>query len=171
MSAPSSWTPGGAAVPGPLYSEPRRGHPHIVSALAPPKYPFRGSITRLAHAPSYASPCGSPRTAQGLGFPGVDSSWGRTCSIRRYSLCISLTYLLMPVFPGAYVPVGTALSGRPPDRAPQADFPHEAPTFGLRASEASNGPGVYDARFRKRIAGFESLRLLHRPSGTLASPL
>jgi len=102
MSAPSSWTPGGAAVPGPLYSEPRRGHPHIVSALAPPKYPFRGSITRLAHAPSYASPCGSPRTAQGLGFPGVDSSWGRTCSIRRYSLCISLTYLLMPVFPGAY---------------------------------------------------------------------
>ena len=69
------------------------------------------------------------------------------------------------------VPVGTALSGRPPDRAPQADFPHEAPTFGLRASEASNGPGVYDARFRKRIAGFESLRLLHRPSGTLASPL
>jgi hypothetical protein len=28
----------------------------------------------------------------------------------------------------APVPVGTALSGRPPDRARRADFPHRAPT-------------------------------------------
>ena len=34
------------------------------------------------------------------------------------------------------VPVGTPLSGRPPDRALRAVFPHKAPTFGLRASDA-----------------------------------
>jgi len=64
---------------------------------------FRGSIARPAHAPSYASPCGSPRLTQGLGFPGVDSSWGRTCS--TFTCCILLTYFLMPVFPGAPKPM------------------------------------------------------------------
>ena len=69
------------------------------------------------------------------------------------------------------VPVGTALSGRPPDRTRRADFPHRAPTFGLRAIEALLGPGVHDTRHRKWVAKFEALGLLHRPSGTLASPL
>lgn len=32
------------------------------------------------------------------------------------------------------VPVGTALAGRPPDRSRRADFPHRAPTFGLRST-------------------------------------
>ena len=39
------------------------------------------------------------------------------------------------------VPVGTALSGRPPDRARRADFPHRAPTLGQRAAKRSSGHG------------------------------
>src|ERR1035438_2503684 len=35
-----------------------------------PKMAFRGSITRPAHLPAYASAMGSPPTPQDLGFPG-----------------------------------------------------------------------------------------------------
>jgi hypothetical protein len=47
---------------------------------------------------SYASLCGSPRSAQGLDFSGVDSSRGRTCST---CFCILLTYFFMPALTGA----------------------------------------------------------------------
>ena len=41
-----------------------------------------------------------------------------------------------------YVPVGTALSGRPPrDRTRRADFPHRAPTSGQRAANLASGQG------------------------------
>ena len=72
---------------------------------------------------------------------------------------------------GGTVPVGTALSSRPPDRSRRADFPHRAPTFGLRASKALIRPGVRDTRTRERKAGFESFGLFHRPPSTLAAPL
>ena len=39
------------------------------------------------------------------------------------------------------VPVGTALSGRPPDRSRRADFPHRAPTSGQRAAKRTEGHG------------------------------
>ena len=38
-------------------------------------------------------------------------------------------------FVPAHVPVGTALSGRPPDRTRRADFPHRAPTLGQRRAK------------------------------------
>src|ERR1017187_1944234 len=68
---------------------------------------FRGSIARPTHAPSYASACGSPRRSQGLGFPGADSSRGRT-SLMRFPLLISVTYFLLPILIGATAldPVG-----------------------------------------------------------------
>jgi hypothetical protein len=47
------------------------------------------------------------------------------------------------------VPVGTPLSRGPPDRARRADFPHRAPTLGLRASKTLLGPGVGDSRLEK----------------------
>jgi len=54
---------------------------------------------------------------------------------------------------GLIIPVGTALSGRPPDRAGRADFPHRAPTLGLRAREPSlepfKGLRVKEARSRE----------------------
>ena len=62
---------------------------------------FRSSIARPVHAPSYASNDGSLRRSQGLGFPGADSSRGRTSSF-RCCLLISVTYFLLPVFIGAY---------------------------------------------------------------------
>ncbi len=46
------------------------------------------------------------------------------------------------------VPVGTALSGRPPDRTRRADFPHRAPTFGLRNNKALLRPRVDDSGLR-----------------------
>src|SRR5688572_599924 len=64
---------------------------------------FRGSITRPAQPSSYASPRVSPREAQGWDFPGVDSSWGRICLIRRCLLFL-LTYILLPVYAGALTP-------------------------------------------------------------------
>jgi hypothetical protein len=74
--------------------------------------------------------------------------------------------------PPPAVPVGTAPSGRPPDRTRRADFPHRAPTFGLRRSiEALRRPGVNDVRYRKWIPGFEALDLLDVPSRALAAPL
>jgi hypothetical protein len=82
---PNSLTPGGARSPCPHSSDSRHGHPPIMRALAPPNIVFRGSITRPAHAPSYASPCRSPCTAQGRGFRGVDSSPGRTCATLDFS--------------------------------------------------------------------------------------
>ena len=39
------------------------------------------------------------------------------------------------------VPVGTALSGRPPDRTRRADFPHRAPTLGQRRAKRVPGQG------------------------------
>jgi len=62
--------------------------------------PSRSSITRPAHSAPYASPRGSPHAAQGLAFPGVDSSRGRTCST-CWCCSSSLTCFLMPVSPGA----------------------------------------------------------------------
>src|SRR4051812_13273920 len=43
--------------------------------------------------------------------------------------------------PSLIVPVGTALSGRPPDRTRRADFPHRAPTSGQRHAKRSVGQG------------------------------
>jgi hypothetical protein len=40
-----------------------------------------------------------------------------------------------------FVPVGTALSGRPPDRTRRADFPHRAPTSGQRVAKRLSGQG------------------------------
>src|ERR1019366_6346406 len=51
------------------------------------------------------------------------------------------------------------------------DFPHRAPTFGLRASESPIGPGVDDTRVRKRIASVEMLVLADRPPRALVPPL
>jgi four helix bundle protein len=39
------------------------------------------------------------------------------------------------------VPVGTALSGGPPDRTRRADFPHRAPTSGQRSAKRRSGHG------------------------------
>ena len=69
------------------------------------------------------------------------------------------------------VPVGTALSGRPPDRTRRADFPHRAPTFGLRQSETLLRPGVNDAGLEKRVATLEAFRLRHVPVCALAPPM
>ena len=62
--------------------------------------------------PSYASLGGLPRRAQGLGFPGADSSRGRTSSI-RWCLLFSVTYFLLPVLIGAavHVPVPVPVPG------------------------------------------------------------
>jgi len=43
--------------------------------------------------------------------------------------------------PPQSVPVGTALSGRPPDRTRRADFPHRAPTSGQRVAKRLSGQG------------------------------
>ena len=80
------------------------------------RYLFRGSVTRPAHSPSYASPRRSPVAAQGLDFPGVDSSRGRTC-LSRLSL-LWLTYLLLPVCAGAPTPVFGAPYSRARERTP-----------------------------------------------------
>jgi hypothetical protein len=101
VHVPSSWTPGGVDGPHPLFS----GLPPWPSAKSesvgsPIVEVFRGSITRPVHSPSYASLRGSPHAAQGLGFPGVGSSRGRTRSI-RWCLLLLLTYFLLPVCAGA----------------------------------------------------------------------
>ncbi len=101
VGLPNSLTPGGARSPCPHSSDSRHGHPHIMRALAPPNIVFRGSITRPAHAPSYASQCRSPCTAQGRGFRGVDSSPGRTCSTLDFS-CIFTHLLSHAGFPPAH---------------------------------------------------------------------
>jgi hypothetical protein len=101
VGLPNSLTPGGARSPCPHSSDSRHGHPHIMRALAPPNIVFRGSITRPAHAPSYASPCRSPCTTQGRGFRGVDSSPGRTCSTLDFS-CIFTHLLSHAGFPPAH---------------------------------------------------------------------
>jgi hypothetical protein len=74
----------------------------MVTAALPREKPFRGSVTRPTQLPPYASLRGSPHAAQGLGFPGVDSSRDRTCLI---SSCrsISLTCFLVPAFTDASV--------------------------------------------------------------------
>src|ERR1019366_6800914 len=53
--------------------------------------------------------------------------------------------------------------GPPPGQNPRADFPHWAPTFGLRASETPLRAGMYDTRWRKRVADVEALRFLDGP--------
>ena len=49
----------------------------------------------------------------------------------------------MPVYPGAFVAVGTALTGGPPHRSQRAGLPHWAPTSGVGV-EAHAGPGMRD---------------------------
>ena len=70
-----------------------------------------------------------------------------------------------------WVPVGTALSGRPPDRSRRADFPHRAPTLGLRASVRQRRPGMMESRQRKREVLLELRELLPSPRCALAPPL
>ena len=69
---------------------------------------FRGSNRPARSLPSYASPRGSPHAAQGLGFPGVDSSWGRTCSM---FLCSHLAHLLSHAGFHRRIPITSSCSG------------------------------------------------------------
>src|SRR5882724_3463048 len=41
---------------------------------------------------------------------------------------------------GGAIPVGTALSGRPPDKSRHADFPHRASTLGQRRQRLARSP-------------------------------
>ena len=116
-----------------------------------PKIACRGSIARPAHWPAYASALGSLPAPQGLGFPGADSSRGRTC-FRCLLTFRSPTSSCRS--PGAFVPVGTALSGRPPDRSRRADFPHRAPTdrsTGQRNVERARG-GRFGAQAERSVS-------------------
>jgi hypothetical protein len=85
VGLPNSWTPEGAVIPGPHCLEPCLGHPHGLTALAP----SNDVVSRLDHparprALLRFAPQVTLRGAK-IGFPGVDSSWGRTCSIHRAS--------------------------------------------------------------------------------------
>jgi hypothetical protein len=72
-------------IPGPHCLEPCHGHPHGLTALAP----SNDVVSRLDHP---ARPRALLRFASQvtlccakIGFPGVDSSWDRTCSTHRVS--------------------------------------------------------------------------------------
>jgi hypothetical protein len=95
------------------------------------------------------------RRAEEEVVPGTTTRLRASSPMRWDALTLDRGYRVT----GVDAPVGTVLSGRPPDRARRADFPHRAPTFGLRASEARARPGVHDTRGRKRIAGSEALGL------------
>jgi hypothetical protein len=85
MGLPNSLTPEGAVIPGPLYWKSCHGHPHGLTALAP----SNDVVSRLDHParPRALLRFASRVTLRGakIGFPGVDSSWGRTCSIHHIS--------------------------------------------------------------------------------------
>jgi len=87
------------------------------SRRLPQRTRFRSSIARPAHPPSYSSLRRSPHAAQGLGFPGVDSSRGRPCSSRR-CLFLSLTYFLLPVLTGDYRTFCDSPQHATPSRSP-----------------------------------------------------
>src|SRR5262249_196320 len=69
------------------------------------------------------------------------------------------------------VPVGTPLSRRPPDRTLRADFPHKAPTSGLRVSNAKLRPGMNDLWCWKWEKRLEASASLNRPPCPLAPSL
>jgi hypothetical protein len=85
MGLPNSLTPEGAGIPGPRCLEPCHGHPHGLTALAP----SNDVVSRLDHParPRALLRFASQVTLRGakIGFPGVDSSRGRTCSTHHVS--------------------------------------------------------------------------------------
>jgi hypothetical protein len=105
---------------------------------------FRGSITRPAHSPSYASPCRSPYTAQGLGFPGGELLPGQ--DLFDSSLPTPLAHLLPSVGFHRRLP----LRSRPTTRCPTP-------------ATASGGedPGAYTTSMKREW---------ERESGTVGSP-
>ncbi len=93
-ACPSSSTPGGRQRPDPLHWAAVQGLPLLGVRRLLHSKDFRGSISRPARSASYASPPGSPPTAQGLAFPGVGFSWGRTyCQHLRFPS--ALVHLLL----------------------------------------------------------------------------
>ena len=118
---------------------------------------FRGSIARLAHAPSYASPRESPRVAQRLGFPGADSSRGRTSLIRR-CLLVSVTCFLLPVLTGATAHAAAFASPVPQTSRPETrprTLPHSRArcrALALRTAERRPAPLML-VRGRERGCG------------------
>jgi len=66
----------------------------------------------------------------------------------RNSLCLSMygsfIRFSMPVYPGAFVAVGTGVAARPPRRSQREELPHWAPALDSGV-EASVWPGVQDA--------------------------
>ena len=67
----------------------------------------------------HVQPRGYPRMTRGRDGAAIPFTWG---SFIPYS---------MPVYPGAFIAVGTPVTGRPPHRSVREELPHTAPTLGL----------------------------------------
>ena len=75
---PSSSTPGGVPPLRPSCFEDAPWPSAVVESVGSAKVLFRGSITRPAHSPPYASPSGSPSARARSASQGEGSSRGRT---------------------------------------------------------------------------------------------
>ncbi len=147
----------------------RRGWPHDPAKL-PARWPHDPANRQVGGRPASAQP---RSTRARIPPSGGDDCLGSLAPPRPGSNGHAGPVPNWPAFQCDWTvdPVGTAPSGRPPDRARRADFPHRAPTFGLRASEAHARPRVHDAWDGKRISGFEASGFVGRPASALASPL